>query len=684
MSHAAPAPTPNAPVMTHRMIMFVIVGLMAGMFLSALDQTVVGTAIRTIGDDLHGLSQQAWVTTAYLIVSTISTPIYGKLSDIFGRRPLFLFAIVVFIVGSILASFSTSMLELAGFRAIQGLGAGGLMSMPLAIMGDMLAPRERAKYQGYFLAVFGISSLIGPLVGGLFAGASQILGIAGWRWVFLINVPIGLIALFIVLRFLHLPKHTVHSVRIDWWGATFVVVALVPLLLVAEQGREWGWGSPLAIGCYVIGGIGILAFVITERLMKADALIPLTLFRSSTFSMATIIGVFVGFGMFGAMLTLPLYLQLVLGASPTQSGFQMLPMILGLMIASISSGQIIARTGRYRMFPILGTAFLTLGFFWLTFLQYDRSYWFIAGAMLLIGLGLGQLMQTLTIASQNSVGLRDMGVATSASTFFRQIGGTLGTAVLLSLMFTALPVNVQASFTDTDTLTQSLDAALDPAVAGAPANAAIMTQIYTPITSKLTDATTARIQDGLTKASDAATQAVAAKVAAGQIPAAAQPAATAAAVAQARQAAATQITQQIPVAKVAADGTVTLDFSNAAARQAFVASVVPTIENQFTSGSGTSSMDSSALNDTSFLNGADPRLSKPLLVAFNASAVLVYWVAMFVVLIAFVLALFFRTPPLRAKSALQEAADNEAANAADDELVRATKAADTAGVLVQP
>jgi EmrB/QacA subfamily drug resistance transporter len=673
------SPAPE-PVMTHRMILFVIFGLMAGMFLSALDQTVVGTAIRTIGDDLHGLSQQAWVTTAYLIVSTISTPIYGKLSDIFGRRPLFIFAIVVFMIGSILASFSTSMIELAAFRAIQGLGAGGLMSMPLAIMGDILAPRERAKYQGYFLAVFGISSVIGPLVGGLFAGADQILGIAGWRWVFLINVPIGLIALLIVLRFLHIPRHPGHSVRIDWWGASLVVVALVPLLLVAELGRQWGWGSPLAIGCYVVGVLGIIGFVIAETLMKDDALIPLKLFRSSTFSMATVIGVFVGFGMFGAMLTLPLYLQLVLGSTPTESGFQMLPMILGLMIASIGSGQIIARTGRYRMFPILGTAFMSIGFFWLTFLQYDRSFWFIAGAMLVIGLGLGQLMQTLTIASQNSVGIRDMGVATSSSTFFRQIGGTLGTAVLLSLLFTVLPSNVQTSFADTETLTSALDAALDPSVAGAPENTAIMDQIYSPIVTQLTGATTARIEDGLTKAADAATQAVVDEVAAGEIPASAQDAATAAAVAQAQEAAATQIEQEIPVAQIAADGIVTLDFSDDAARAAFVETVVPTIEDEFASGGGTSSMDSAALDDTSFLTGADPRLTKPILVAFNASAVLVYQVAMWVVLIAFVLSLFFKTPPLRAKSALQEAADDAAA----DEQMRATKAADTAGVLVQP
>ncbi|HWU47119.1 MAG TPA: MFS transporter, partial [Humibacter sp.] len=253
---SAPPAGPQ-PIMSHRQILFVIFGLMAGMFLSALDQTVVGTAIRTIGDDLHGLSEQAWVTTGYLIVSTIATPIYGKLSDIFGRRPLFVIAIFIFIAGSIFASFSTSMIELAAFRAIQGLGAGGLMSMPLAIMGDMLAPRERAKYQGYFLAVFGISSLIGPLIGGLFAGASQILWIAGWRWVFLINVPIGVIALAMVLRFLHLPKRERGSARIDWWGAAGVIVALVPLLLVAEQGRDWGWGSAAALACYIIGGIGI-------------------------------------------------------------------------------------------------------------------------------------------------------------------------------------------------------------------------------------------------------------------------------------------------------------------------------------------------------------------------------------------------------------------------------------------
>jgi EmrB/QacA subfamily drug resistance transporter len=612
MSEVAARPTASGtPVMTHRAILLVIFGLMAGMFLSALDQTIVGTSIRTIGDDLDGLSLQAWVTTAYLIVSTISTPIYGKLSDIFGRRPLFIFAIVVFVIGSVLASFSTDMVQLAAFRAVQGLGAGGLMSMPLAIMGDILAPRERAKYQGYFLAVFGISSVIGPLVGGVFAGADEILFIAGWRWVFLINVPIGIIALIIVLRFLHIPHQPRESVRIDWWGAAFVVVALVPLLLVAEQGREWGWTSPISIACYVVGAIGILVFILIERAMKTDALIPLGLFRSPTFSMATVIGVLVGFGMFGAMLTLPLYLQLVLGSTPTESGFQMLPMIAGLMIASIASGQVIARTGRYRMFPILGTLFLSAGYLTLTFLQADSSYWLIAGAMLLLGLGLGQLMQTLTIASQNSVGLRDMGVATSASTFFRQIGGTLGTAILLSLLFTLVPTNIQSSFADEKTLTAALDAALDPAVATAPANEAIMQAVYAPIVANLTDAA----------------------------------------------------------------ASASVDLSDADQRAAFVTTAVPQVEQALTGG-GDASLGGSVMDDTSFLTGADPRLSAPILVGFSDSAVVVYRVALGVVLLAFVLSLFFRTPPLRAKSALQEAAD--------DAEVLAAQAAAESGALIAP
>jgi len=469
----AAAPTSANPVMTKRQITLVVVGLMAGMFLSALDQTVVSTSMRTIADDLDGMSLQAWVTTAYMILSTISTPLYGKLSDIFGRRLLFIIAIVLFLIGSLLAGTAHSMYELAAYRAIQGLGAGGLMALPLAIMGDMLSPRERAKYQGYFLAVFGISSVIGPLIGGLFAGSPQILWIEGWRWVFLINLPIGAVALGFVLRFLHLPRHP-HAVRIDWWGAALVIGATTPLLLVAEQGRDWGWLSPVALACYGIGIAGAVAFIFVERWMGDDALIPMKLFKSQTFSMATILGVFVGFGMFGGMMTIPLYLQLVLGATPTQSGFMMLPMILGLMISSIVSGQITGRTGSYAVFPRLGTFFLGGGFLWLTFITYDKPYWFIMLGMFAIGLGLGMLMQTLTLASQNSVSSRDMGVATSSSTFFRSMGGTAGTAILFSVLFSRIPETLKAAFSNPAAITNIKAALQDPAVVADPNNKAII------------------------------------------------------------------------------------------------------------------------------------------------------------------------------------------------------------------
>ena len=676
------APRTGGAVMTHRQILLVIYGLMAGMFLSALDQTVVGTAIRTIGDDLHGLNQQAWVTTAYLITSTIATPIYGKLSDLFGRRPLYIFAITIFVLGSLLASFSTSMLMLAGFRAVQGIGAGGLMSLPLAIMGDMLAPRERAKYQGYFLAVFGVSSLVGPLVGGLFSGADQILFITGWRWVFLINVPIGAVALFMVLTFLHLPRFGEHrKPRIDWWGATAVIATLVPLLLVAEQGREWGWSSWGSITCYVVGALGLIGFLVAETLMGDDAIIPLKLFRSRVFTMSTILGVLVGFGMFGALLTLPLYLQVVTGLTATESGFATLPMVLGLMIASIGSGQIISRTGKYRVFPVTGTAFTSAGFLFMTTITIDKPLWYLMIGMFLIGLGLGQLMQTLTMASQNSVQPRDMGVATSASTFFRQIGGTLGTAVLLSVLFSSLPGNILNATADRPTLTSALNAALTPSVAQAADNRPIMKQLWNPIVdpirtklqASLDDATTQVKQGADAAATKAVTQQVTAavqqQVAAGRVPAAAAQtvidqqvaAALPDAKAQAEAAGLKQAAAKADASVV--DGRLVVDFSDAAQRRAVVDKVVPTIEKQIAKGgSGTASSTDSATSDTSFLKGADPRLAKPFLTGFNTSAVQIYWVGLIVLLVAFVITWFFRVPPLRQRSALQEQADAAAAS----------------------
>jgi EmrB/QacA subfamily drug resistance transporter len=631
---AAPAGAPGQqPLMTHRQILLVIYGLMAGMFLSSLGQTVFGTAIRTIGDDLHGLDQQAWVTTAYLITSTIATPIYGKLSDVFGRRPLYIFGIVVFIIGAVLSSMSTSMLMLAAFRAVQGIGAGALMSLPLAIMGDILAPRERAKYQGYFLAVFGISSVIGPLIGGLLAGSSEILFITGWRWVLLINVPIGIAALAMVIVFLHLPK--VHDKTdkpvVDWWGATAIIVTLVPLLLVAEQGRTWGWGSPAALACYGIGVVGLVALLVVESRMGDAAIIPLKLFRSGTFSMATVIGFLVGFAMFGAMLTIPLYLQIVVGLSPTESGFATLPLVGGLMIASITSGQIVARVGRYRVFPVIGTALVSAGYVVLTFMSIDKPLWFLMIGMFLIGLGLGSVMQSLTLASQGSVEARDMGVATSSATFFRQIGGTLGTAVLLSILFSVMPTNIVHATADKADLTSALDAALDPRVAGAKANQGVMDQIWDPIVGPIQDS----IDSGLDRATAAAEQA------AGGSPQAE---------AQALAAAAEQAHASV------VDGQLAVDWTDQGQRTYWVDQVVPDLAAKIDDGADDDS-GASPTNDTSFLTGADARLTRPFMSGFNASSVTIYWVGLGVILLAFVLSWFFKVPPLRQRSALQEQAD---------------------------
>ena len=675
----ASAPLAAKPIMTHKQIMLVIYGLMSGMFLSSLAQTVFGTAIRTIGDDLHGLDQQAWVTTAFLITSTIAVPIYGKLSDIFGRRPLFILGIVIFILGSTLSAFSTSMMMLAAFRAFQGIGAGALMALPLAIMGDILAPRERAKYQGYFFAVFGVATVIGPLVGGLFAGANQILWIDGWRWTFLINIPLGLFALFMVITFLHLPKVGRHKgPRIDWWGAAAVIMALVPLLIVVEQGRAWGWDSVASISCYVIGGIGLVAFVVIEALMKDDAIIPLKLFRSGTFSMATVLGFLVGFAMFGAMMTIPLYMQIVVGMNPTESGLSMLPLIVGLMIASLASGQITARTGKYRIFPVLGTLFTAVGFFSLTLIRYETPLWQIFVGMFVLGLGLGQLMQPLTLASQNSVDPHEMGVASSAATFFRQIGGTLGTAVMLSVLFSMLPANVLHATEDKANLSAALDAALDPATSSKADNAAIMKQQWSAVVGPLTENVQKQLDKGLAeadaKAKAAASEAVTQKVtegvnqavAAGQLPAEAAPAVIAQKVAEATPVAESAAHEQVlkAVAEKAHAGVqgdkVAVNWADHDQRTYWVDQLVPTLQDEIkkkesdASGSGSSG---TAVNDTSFLTGADAALSKPFMIGFIQGLVTLYWVGFGVILLAFVLTWFFKVPPLRARSALQEQAD---------------------------
>ena len=437
------APRAAAPVssLTHREVVTILVGLMMGMFLAALDQTVVSTAIRTIADDLNGLQHQAWATTAYLITATISTPIYGKLSDIYGRKLLFSTAITIFVVGSVLCTFSQDMTQLAVFRAVQGLGAGGLFALAIAILGDIVAPRQRAKYQAYFLAVWGTSSVLGPVIGGFLAGAESLVGIAGWRWIFLVNVPIGLLALVVVQRTLRL-RHTRLDHRIDWWGAATLSTGLVPLLLVAEQGRDWGWGSPAALACYLVGVSSLVAFAVIERRMAHEAMLPLALFAVPTVKVASIASVLLGMAMFGGLASIPLYLQIVKGATPTEAGLMMVPMTLGIMTGSIISGQAISRTGRYRIFPVVGSGLLTLAMAALYFIDARTPLWVTMTMMVFFGLGLGGNLQPLTLAVQNAVSPQMIGVASSSATFTRQMGGTLGTAVFLSLLFSQVPQRI--------------------------------------------------------------------------------------------------------------------------------------------------------------------------------------------------------------------------------------------------
>ena len=435
----------DAGGMTHREIMTILVGLMMAMFLAALDQTVVGTAIRTIADDLNGFSLQVWATTAFLITSTISTPLYGKLSDMYGRKFFILFAISIFIVGSMLCGLSRSMYELAAFRALQGIGAGGLFSLALAIIGDIVPPRERAKYQGYFLAVFGTSSVLGPVLGGFFAGSPDILGIAGWRWIFYINVPIAAAALIVVTKVLHVPfERRPH--RLDWPGALTLIVTLVPLLIVADEGNSWGWSSATALACYFVGAIGLVAFLFIERAYGEEALLPLRLFKGRTFSVAVSSSFFIGMAMFGGLLLLPLYLQVVRGASPTKAGLQLLPLVLGLMISSIVGGLTISKTGRYKIFPITGAVLILGAMLLFSQLGADTSLVRTMIIMVVMGLGLGFSMQPMVTAAQNAASPREIGVATSSVTFFRSMGGTIGAAVFLSILFARLPAKIASAY----------------------------------------------------------------------------------------------------------------------------------------------------------------------------------------------------------------------------------------------
>nr|MDQ3578261.1 MFS transporter [Actinomycetota bacterium] len=338
-----------------------------------------------------------------------------------------------------------SMYELAAYRAVQGLGAGGLMSLALAIVADMVPPRERGKYQGYFMAVWALSSVAGPVVGGFFASLDDFAGLEGWRWVFLLNLPIALVALVVVAKHLNVPHRKVPQ-KVDYWGAIALTVGLVPLLIIAEQGRTWGWGSGRALAMYAIGVIGLVGFVFIEKRMGDAALIPLRLFRRSVFTLSNIVNFTLGIGMFGMMMSLPLYLQIVKGASPTESGLMTLPMTFGVLVTAIGSGHIIARTGRYRMLPIIGLGLTSTALFLFAGIGIDTPLWWTMTIMVVAGAGLGLCMQTLILAIQNDVPLKDVGVATSSATFFRSIGGTVGTAVFLSILFNVVGDRIGDAF----------------------------------------------------------------------------------------------------------------------------------------------------------------------------------------------------------------------------------------------
>ena len=467
--------TTSAPgageTLTQRQIVTVMVGLMLGMFLASLDQTIVSTSIYTIANDLDGLSLQAWATTAYLITSTVSTPLYGKLSDIFGRRPLYLAAIAIFLVGSLYAGSVNSMTELALARGVQGLGAGGLLALALTIIGDIVSLKDRAKYQGYFMSVFGISSVLGPVVGGAFAGSTHILGFDGWRWVFFINLPIGLAALAVVFLFLHLPAKHVKQ-KIDYWGAAAITLAIVPLLLVAEQGRSWGWTSLNSFLCYGLGVAGIIWFLLAEKRAGDYALIPLRLFRNATFGLSALLNFIIGIGMFGAIAMLPLYLQLVKGLTPTEAGLMMITFTLGILTGSITAGRTISASGTYRIFPIMGTGILTAAALVMGLsLHVDTGLWVPGVIAVFFGAGLGFCMQPLTLAMQTSVPPQDMGVGTSSAAFFRSMGGAVGTAVFISLLFSLAASRIADSMKAAMADPAYLAVLQDPSVSADPANA---------------------------------------------------------------------------------------------------------------------------------------------------------------------------------------------------------------------
>lgn len=433
---AAPLPAGQpATSMTRRDILLVFVSLMLGMFLASLDQTIVATALPTIVGELGGLEHLSWVVTSYLLTSTASSPLYGKLSDLYGRKLMFQTAITVFLAGSVLSGIAQSMGQLIAFRAVQGMGAGGLIVMSQTIIGDILSPRERGRYQGYMGSVFAVSSISGPLLGGFFVDNLS------WRWVFYINLPIGLLALLATARFLHLPaRRREHSV--DYLGAALLVSGVSAALLVTVWGGEqYAWGSPQIIGLAVAAVVLLGLFLFQEKRAE-EPILSLRLFRNRVFTITSSGGFIVGLAMFGGIVFLPLFLQVVIGVSATNSGLLLVPLMAGMLTTSIVTGRRISAHGRYKRYPIAGMATAAIGLFLFSTMGPETSLVTASAFMLVFGAGLGLTMQVLVIAVQNAVSLEDLGTATSTTTFFRSLGGSFGTALFGAVMSSRLTTEI--------------------------------------------------------------------------------------------------------------------------------------------------------------------------------------------------------------------------------------------------